>query len=149
MLGDVLMLLHTAYGDRLGRLLRTGERDVAHTEWTAATFHNAKFGARSGATPQDAQERRDAFPFQPFPLHMEDRETDTRSNYTRTILDNGICANMDRLAPDKARARVAGVIHSVVARRNTTRKQQTPRSAAADRSRWPGQSRCQTLIRFC
>lgn len=34
-----------------------------HTEWTAATFHNAKFGARSGATPQDAQERRDAFPF--------------------------------------------------------------------------------------
>lgn len=36
-----------------------------HTEWTAATFHNAKFGARSGATPQDAQERRDAFPF-PF-----------------------------------------------------------------------------------
>lgn len=85
----------------------------------------------------------------PFPLHMEDRETDTRSNYTRTILDNGICANMDRLAPDKARARVAGVIHSVVARRDTTRKQQTPRSAAADRSRWPGQSRCQTLIRFC
>lgn len=76
MLGDVLMLLHTAYGDRLGRLLRTGERDVAHTEWTAATFHNAKFGARSGATPQDAQERRDAFPFQPFPLHMADRETD-------------------------------------------------------------------------
>lgn len=117
-----------------------------HTEWTAATFHNAKFGARSGATPQDAQERRDAFP---FPLPMADRETDTRSNYTRTILDNGICANMDRLAPDKARARVAGVIHSVVARRDTTRKQQTPRSAAADRSRWPGQSRCQTLIRFC
>lgn len=32
---------------------------------------------------------------------------DTRSNYIRTILANGICANMDRLAPDKVRARVA------------------------------------------
>lgn len=150
MLGDVLMLLHTAYGDRLGRLLWTGERDVAHTEWTAATFHNAKFGARSGATPQDAQERRDAFPFHlSLSAWKIERQTDKRSNYTRTILDNGICANMDRLAPDKARARVAGVIHSVVARRDTTRKQQTPRSAGADRSRWPGQSRCQTLIRFC
>lgn len=131
------MLLHTAYGDRLGRLLRTGERDVAHTEWTAATFHNAKFGARSGATPQDAQERRDAFPFQPFPLHMEDRETDTRSNYTRTILDNGICANMDRLAPDKARARVAGVIHSVDATRrgSNKRRDQQQRIAVGGRAK--------------
>lgn len=120
MLGDVLMLLHTAYGDRLGRLLRTGERDVAHTEWTAATFHNAKFGARSGATRRTRAPRRVSLP--PFPLHMEDRETDTRSNYTRTILDNGICANMDRLAPDKARARVAGVIHSVDATRRGSNK---------------------------
>lgn len=138
MLGDVLMLLHTAYGDRLGRLLRTGERDVAHTEWTAATFHNAKFGARSGATPQDAQERRDAFPFHlSLSTWKIERQTDTRSNYTRTILDNGICANMDRLAPDKARARVAGVIHSVDATRrgSNKRRDQQQRIAVGGRAK--------------
>lgn len=93
--------LATAYGDQEER--ETG-RDAGYTLWTAATFHNAKFGARSGATPQDAQEpRRDSSPDNAW-------ETHTRSNYTRTILASGICANMDRLAPDKARARVAGVI---------------------------------------
>lgn len=73
--------------------------------------------------PQDAQERRDAFPFHlSLSTWKIERQTDTRSNYTRTILDNGICANMDRLAPDKARARVAGVIHSVDATRRGSNK---------------------------
>lgn len=133
------MLLHTH--SLWGAFGETRERDVAHTlsgQRQHFTMPNlAHVLAPHHKTHKSAATR---FPSLPFPLPMPDRETDTRSNYTRTILANGICANMDRLAPDKARARVAGVIHSVVGRRDTTRKQQTPRSAAADRSRWPGQA---------
>lgn len=110
-----------------GAFGETGERDVAHTlsgQRQHFTMPNlAHVLAPHHKTHKSAATR---FPSPPFPLFMADREADTRSNYTRTILANGICANMDRLAPDKARARVAGVIHSVVARRDTTRKQQTP-----------------------